>query len=136
MANTILAETIEGGGTSNASSLVILAGDLNFQSTEEVDRLASKGFIDTITTSEMTPKVESRESATIGVTFPILKHKSRRSDFILFKALQWKCTHHDYFGNKPIRDGNGDAVPCEAGRNEYLYPSDHLGVIAQFRRIY
>jgi hypothetical protein len=82
----------------------------------------------------MSSAVESRESATLGITYPISTHAARRSDFVLFKGNGWKCIHHTYFGNNPVRDSNGDAIPCQRGRDGHLFPSDHLGIVVQFTK--
>jgi hypothetical protein len=78
--------------------------------------------------------VESQQSATIGITYPIQTHNPRRSDFIFFRGEDWECIRHIHFGNNPIKDSNGDEIPCKRGRDGYLYPSDHLGILTQFNR--
>ena len=131
----LMATNLPGARSVTLSTLTILSGDLNFKSTPELEYLTSQSFHDTITTTSMGPAVEDRGSATIGVTFPIKSHNLRRSDFILFKSNgNWQCTHHTYFANDPIRDSNGNVILCEHGRNGALYPSDHLGVFAEFTR--
>lgn len=85
----------------------------------------------------MNPTVEDEEFATLGITYPypIHIHKPRRSDFVLFKGDNWECTQYKYFANTPIKDSNGNLIPCQRGRDGCLYPSDHLGILTQFTRI-
>lgn len=82
----------------------------------------------------MDAEVESPESATIGLTFGLPEYAPRRSDFILYQGDVWKCLEHVHFGEKPMVDSNGEALPCERGMHGYLYPSDHLAVFAVFSK--
>jgi len=115
------------------STLLMFCGDLNFRVTSELEYFTSDTFRDAITTTTMNPAVETIESASLGITYPpeSINNRPRRSDFILYKGDAWECTHHSYFGNNPIKTSNGNVI-CSRGRDNCLYPSDHLGVLTQF----
>lgn len=121
-------------GTLSSSTLIILCGDMNFKSTIELDNLTPRYFQDTITITQMNFAVDSQHSATIGITYPVQAHNPRRSDFVLFRGEGWECTRHIHLANDPIRDSNGHEIPCKRGRDGYLYPSDHLGILTRFKR--
>jgi endonuclease/exonuclease/phosphatase family metal-dependent hydrolase len=129
---------LQGKPHDNPPMLSILCGDLNFKSTEELTYLTARSsrhphpYHDSINTFS-DPAVESPESASIGITFPSKTHSPRRSDFVLYTGHNWTCAHHTYFGNTPIHDCNGTKIECEAGKDGYLYPSDHLGVLVELK---
>lgn len=134
-ATSILQEETE----HNSLTLSILCGDLNFKSTEELTNLTTPSshhphpYTDSIH-GFSDPTVESPKSASLGITFPDKTHHPRRSDFVLYAGERWTCTQHTYFGNTPIHGRNGTKIECEAGRDGYLYPSDHLGVLVELKR--
>jgi hypothetical protein len=127
-------KTLAGAGELSPSTLIVLSGDLNTVTTSELDYVISQGYCDTITSSDMAPAVESLRSATIGLTYALPEYAPRRSDFILYTGDNWDCTGHFHFGDTPIKDSSGAALPCARGVHGYLYPSDHLAVVAQFTR--
>jgi hypothetical protein len=83
----------------------------------------------------MDPAVESLGSSTIGITFPLREYAPRRSDFILYRGVHWRCSEHAHFGETPIKESNGTPLQCDRGKFGFLYPSDHLAVRAQFHRV-
>ena len=83
----------------------------------------------------MDSAVESEGSSTIGLTFGLPEYAPRRSDFILYEGDEWKCVKHIHFAEQPMLDSEGTPLPCERGMHCYLYPSDHLAVMARFIKI-
>jgi hypothetical protein len=118
------------------STLFLLNGDLNTHSSVELDHFVSLGFQDSIIITKMDPAVESRQSATLNVVFPKPGKQHRRSDFILWNSKQdeWECTEYKYFGNTPVKDSNGEPIACSRGKDNQLYPSDHIAVLAEFKK--
>ena len=119
-----------------SSTLFVLNGDLNLHSTLELDDFLSYEFNDSIALTKMDQVVESPESATLNVVFPKPGKRPRRSDFILSKSKdnEWKCTQYKHFGDNPIKDPNGEPISCPHGKNNHLYPSDHIAVLAEFTK--
>lgn len=130
---------LQQGVDEHSLTLSVLCGDLNFQSSDGLARLItpsdrnSHPYHDCIA-GFSSPAVESLESASIGITFPSKTHKPRRSDFVLYNGEGWTCREHKYFGNIPIVDSTGKKVACDTGRDGFLYPSDHLGVLIELTR--
>jgi hypothetical protein len=116
----------------STSTAKILSGDLNTATTSELEYITSKGFHDTISSSDMDSAVESMKSATVGLTFPVSKYIPRRSDFILYRGNHWSCIDHTHFGNNPVVKSDGSPLECLRGAQGCLYPSDHLAVLARF----
>jgi hypothetical protein len=114
------------------STLKILSGDLNTATTSELEYITSNEFRDTISSSDMDSAVENLTSATVGLTFPVIKYLPRRSDFILYRGNQWSCAEHILFGGNPVLKSDGSPFDCLEGAQGWLYPSDHLAVVARF----
>jgi hypothetical protein len=119
-----------------SSTLFVLNGDLNLHSTVELDDFLRYEFDDSITLTNMDQVVESPESATLNVVFPKPGKRPRRSDFILSKSKgnEWKCTQYKHFGDHPINRPNGEPISCSRGKDNHLYPSDHIAVLAEFTK--
>lgn len=118
------------------STLLLVNGDLNTHSSLELDHFRSLGFQDSIVVTKMDPAVESPQSATLNVVFPKPGKRPRRSDFILSnsKENEWKCTEYTYFGDTPVKDSDGEPIACSRGKDNQLYPSDHIAVLAEFTK--
>jgi hypothetical protein len=112
--------------------LLILCGDFNFTTTTELENITLHGYTDALTITGMDTEVLAKESATIGVTVPSNIYPPRRSDFVCYKADQWKAVRHEYFGNTPIKNAKGELMKSKEGRDGLLFPSDHLGVYTEF----
>lgn len=124
--------SLAGASKITSSTLLMFCGDMNFRSSWELEYFKSNTFRDAITATTMNPAVETIESASLGITYPReSNNRPRRSDFILYKGDVWECTHHTYFGNDPIRTLDGELIRSR-GRDNCIYPSDHLGVLAHF----
>jgi hypothetical protein len=130
--NFLLGSNLGGAGELYPSTLLMHSGDLNTATTSELQYITSHSFRDTITSSGMDAAVENPQSATIGLTFALPEYAPRRSDYILYKGDNWDCTGHLHFGEKPVTDSIGMPLLCPRGKGGYLYPSDHLGVLAHF----
>lgn len=125
---------LEGASTLSSSTLMVLSGDLNTATSSELGYITERSFRDSIESSDLDPAIEIPESATVGITFPLSDHKPRRSDFILYKGDSFRCINHTHFAGSPLKDINGNILPCARGAQGYLYPSDHLAVFAEFER--
>lgn len=123
---------LPGAAEISSSTLTIISGDLNTVTTSELEYITSKSFSDSIASSNMDSSVENPGSATIGLTYALPEYAPRRSDFILHKGSNWRCTQHAHFGATPITDSSGVPLTCSRGEQGYLYPSDHLAVFVQF----
>ena len=114
--------------------MLILCGDFNFTTTAELENITSRGFTDALTVTGLDTEVMAKESATIGVTVPSKIYRPRRSDFVCYKGDTWNVVKHEYFGNTPIKDENGELLKFKRGRDGLLFPSDHVGVYTEFKK--
>ena len=101
-------------------------------STSELNSITSYPYEDSLVITSLPFEIEDPTSATIGLTFPKSGKSPRRSDFVLLlKPSEWKCVKYSYLGRDPVqRDGMG--IECEEGKDGWLFPSDHLGVLTEF----
>jgi hypothetical protein len=136
LCRALLMEDLPGAMKRVPSMLFILNGDLNTHSSLELEHFLSPGFQDSIIITKMDPAVENRQSATLNVVFPKPGKRPRRSDFILSnsKEDEWECTEYKYFGDNPVKDSNGEPIACSCGKDNQLYPSDHIAVLAEFKK--